>query len=174
MYESLELTSRSRQGPPPLGLPGLCSILRPALCILALAIVGCGGDKPKEPIFARPAEKGPPPPGQGVFGFNEPLTFEKGIGVRAVSDGKRLAVSVRNATEQELVLLPAQFRILHEHQQYALEVGRDDLSGFPPTKVAPGDKALVGMGIARLNDLKGLVLVYNNPAAGVRFPVPIE
>lgn len=149
----------------------------PILLVIApLFTSACRSTGVEEPLFAQPAETGPPPRGRGVSGYNEPLDWQNGVGLRAVARGQILLISVKNLTDEPLYIEPEAFRlIMPEQRLYELQADREDLSGFLPRPVEPGEGELYSVGMPQaLGDLTQYALVLNYPPRQVLLRTFIE
>lgn len=162
-----------REWSPRLG-PSLFAAVFVGSVLLGGVACSRAGKTGESPQFAKPVDTGAPAEGQGVLGYNEPLHWEKGVGVRAVARGRILAISVANRTQTAIVVGPKEFRLLLPDRQYAFDPARDDLAGFPVKELKPGQADVFTLGVPGLGDLTGYALVFNYPPAEVLARVFVE
>jgi hypothetical protein len=154
-------------------LPRLLPHLLLAGCLLAGACAGKPevGESLDDLTILRP-----PGRNEGISGYNEPLDWQNGIGVRAVARGDILMISVKNNTAGPVLVEPAAFRLITPDSRapYEMEPGRDDLSGFPPRRLEPGQSDLFTAQLRGRDDLVDNALVFNYPPARVMLRVFVE
>ncbi len=109
-----------------------------------------------------------------VSGYNEPVAFEKGIGLRAVAHSQVLAISVRNNSPEAITLGPKSFRLVTPDGLYEFDPDHDDLKGFHVQDIEPGDSAIFTAGLAGKRDLVDLGVALNYPPSGVLMQVFVE
>jgi hypothetical protein len=112
----------------------------------------------------------------GISGYNEPLDWQAGIGVRAVANGDLLMISVRNNSPRPIAVEPEAFRLIlpESRELRALDRTRDDLSGFAPRRIAPGGRELFTARLSRIDELVGMPLVFQYPPENVRMRLVVE
>ncbi|MDK2972481.1 MAG: hypothetical protein PWP23_2236 [Candidatus Sumerlaeota bacterium] len=153
------------------------SLTLPLAAGLMLALAACGANKPEvgESLDDLTILK-VPGRGQGMSGYNEPLDWQKGIGVRAVARGDVLMISVKNRTKTAILVEPEAFRLITpDHAKpYGFDRERDDLSGFVPRRLEPEQSDLFTVQLREFDDLIGNAVVFNYPPAGVLMRVFVE
>jgi hypothetical protein len=154
--------------------------------LLCLAAVGCGSKEPDLPPIATFDEdpdvaefEFPEQPayGQGIRGFNEPFpqNYQEGIGLRAVTWDRWLAISVRNIGADAIALEPEAFRlIMPDRTLYAIGQDRHRMSLFTPTQVGPGQNTALIARLPEIDNLERLHVILNYPPRNVLLRVPIE
>lgn len=180
------------------------SILQLSLVAVLMATAACGGKKakaaasPEEAVAAAkansdgiaadgkldPAEyeksgllQKPPPEGQGTFGYNEPLEtmWHNGVGLRAVSQDRAIAISVHNRSGAPVQLYPHQFRLLLPDRTLYQFIGdRNDLLWFPERPIPHGGREVFVVSVPDLPQLVGLPVVFQYPPRNVRVKTMVE
>ncbi len=154
--------------------------------LLCLAPIGCGSKDPDLPPIATFSEDpdvtefdfpDQPAYGQGIRGFNEPFPtkYQNGIGMRAVTWDRWLAISIRNIGSDPITLEPQAFRlIMPDRTLYAIGQERHRMSLFAPTQVPPGHNTALIARLPEIENLEQLSVILNYPPRNVLLPVPIE
>ena len=144
------------------------------IVMLAATVMACG------PRTQFVVENEPPEWGEGISGYNEPRDedFEKGVGFRAVANGRTLCISIRNRTPETLYIEPQSFGILlpQERRAYVFDAEQGDILGaFPPEPVQPGGYELFAVGVAGIQDgLVGKTVMFQYPPLEIRTTTEIE
>ena len=138
-------------------------IRRVAIATLPMVLLfgsACGSKSSDSDLFPNTLSElqGPyrPSYGEGVQGFNEPFeqSYRRGIGMRAVTWDRWLAISIRNRGGDSVYLEPEAFRlVMPDRTLYAIGQERHGMALFTPTEVPSGEVALL---IARIPELDNL------------------
>ncbi len=143
--------------------------------MILVVLLGCGRNRTGEELIAAYDKSEQSASDYSIVsGYNEPVEFKSGIGLRAAASGSILTVSVRNRSMETMTLGPEAFRLVMPDGLYAFNPDRDDLKGFPVRDIEPGSSALFTVGVAGRRALHDLGLVLNYPPAGVLMQVLVE